>query len=277
MRGGSTRGLVSQIAIGISGIITVGTFLYLSSLIYYPVGYGAGIFYLVSLFGFYLTGYHDFVPLHQVFDFLIPDTQFAYLMEVFLPSFVRILNSAIFLLSVLLLLNSLTKIRLRSDENRTSALRPRFMLAAFLGLANTVMIISIISGVISLTLIGYSFEHWTDIPFSWPAYHYELLSFGWILIVLEDVFGAIAMLLIAALFIANRKIVNAGRPWLSKGMTYTGVVYTIAGVFAFTIHLAFVGVIMVIIAGITGAIVFVGIKSAESLGVENTETSRISA
>ncbi|MFX0069316.1 MAG: hypothetical protein ACFFC5_07635 [Promethearchaeota archaeon] len=55
-------------------------------------------------------------------------------------------------------------------------------------------------------------------------------------------------------------------------MTSTGVVYTLAGVFAFTTHLAFVGVILVIITGIMGSIVFLGIKSSESFEVENTET-----
>ncbi len=272
MQRGSTRGLASQISIGISGIIAIGTFLYLFNLTNYPHSLTETI-RLVSLFGFHLIGYHHFVPLQQVYDFPDLNAQFAYLMEIFLPSIARILVSAIFLFSVLLLLNSLTKLRKRSDENRTSGLRPRFLFAASLGLANAAMIINIISGAISLTLTGYSFEHWTGwLPWSVPPFHYELLDFGWVLIILEDVFGGIAMLLVAALFITNRKIVNADKPWPSKGMTSTGVVYTLAGVFAFTIHLAFVGVIMTIIAGIMGAIVFVGIKSAESLRGENTET-----
>lgn len=175
--------------------------------------------------------------------------------KILFPSIVGIINSGIFLISIVLLIRSVTGVTRRFNPSDTGRAATKSLAVV----ATFATVIGMVSSVLFPSLIIHSFrEHTGGIILGSPPFSYSLNVMGWILLILEGFFGGLMIVLVGIVFLAYRNCLETNRLWYETGIIYTvGGVFLMSGAFYFPMFLTPIGVVLTIIAGITGTAGFV--------------------
>lgn len=214
-------------------------------------------FVLTSIFNFHIISFTSWFPIDPTFSF--NDTPFPGLTYwqhyICLPSFIGIALSAFFFVSITILLNSLNRVILRSRKSHKKAIS----INSARTVAIIAFIISIVFRVLSITASVYSFEEIYPIAWGMPPYRYNLNGLGWSLLVIENIFGGLTIVIVGILLKrmatkSHNRHITADKLFLASGLIYmiAVVVTFVTYLILIFVNLTFLGAIIAIIGGLTG-------------------------
>ncbi|MFX1486381.1 MAG: hypothetical protein ACFFBS_04715 [Promethearchaeota archaeon] len=265
-------GLLGQVLIIISAIVTI----IFSLVMFFPIPPDSPLLFSIIQtppfglpiidFYYYYTPYWDVV---RGCSFRYPEEDWFNLTSG--SSFIGILNSSIFFISIILVIISVYRTAQGSGGNSGTTVKARNLFIATLTFALFAYFLSILSHVFSMGMVTYSYERvgfLAGFPKASSITHIYLNSFGWILLILQNTFGVMMMVLVGVFFKAiaseiQKSSQQTRRLWSVIGKTYV----MLGGTIAFTIfitlaqaNMTFLVPIMLIVSGVVGATGFIKFK-----------------